>query len=92
MIAAIRRVRARRSAIVAVVIGLGAVLGGMLEASGGVMPSRISLLDLFGEKRVPWALLAVGIVVGVPLFFDVAFIILAPLLATLAIRAERRVT
>ena len=92
VIAAIRKGTGEALGFVAVVIGLGAVLGGLLEASGGVNAIAHRLLDLFGEKRVPWALTAVGIVVGVPLFFDVAFIILAPLLATLAIRAERRVT
>ncbi|TGX40039.1 gluconate transporter [Sphingomonas naasensis] len=92
VIAAIRKGTGEALGFVAVVIGLGAVLGGLLEASGGVNAIAHRLLDWFGEKRVPWALTAVGIVVGVPLFFDVAFIILAPLLATLAIRAERRVT
>lgn len=92
VIAAIRKGTGEALGFVAVVIGLGAVLGGLLEASGGVNAIAHRLLDMFGERRVPWALTAVGIVVGVPLFFDVAFIILAPLLATLAIRAERRVT
>ncbi|MDT8759852.1 GntP family permease [Sphingomonas psychrotolerans] len=92
VIAAIRKGTGEALGFVAVVIGLGAVLGGLLEASGGVNAIAHRLLDLFGERRVPWALTAVGILVGVPLFFDVAFIILAPLLATLAIRAERRVT
>jgi gluconate transporter len=77
---------------VAVVIGLGALLGGMLEASGGVTAIAHKLLGAFGEKRIPYALLVVGVIVGIPLFFDVAFIILAPLVATLAVRAERRVT
>jgi gluconate transporter len=77
---------------VAVVIGLGALLGGMLEASGGVTAIAHKLLAAFGEGKIPWALLAIGIVVGIPLFFDVAFIILSPLVATLAVRAERRVT
>ncbi|WP_236704437.1 gluconate:H+ symporter [Sphingomonas sp. HT-1] len=92
VIAAIRKGTGEALGFVAVVIGLGAVLGGMLEASGGVQAIARRLLDLFGEKRVPWALTAIGIVVGIPLFFDVAFIILAPLLTTLAVRAERRVT
>jgi len=92
VIAAIRKGTGEALGFVAVVIGLGAILGGLLEASGGVNAIAHRLLDMFGERRVPWALTAVGIVVGVPLFFDVAFIILAPLLATLAIRAERRVT
>jgi len=92
VIGAIRKGTGEALGFVAVVIGLGAVLGGLLEASGGVNAIAHRLLDAFGEKRIPWALTAIGIVVGVPLFFDVAFIILAPLLTTLSIRAERRVT
>ena len=77
---------------VAVVIGLGAMLGGLLEASGGVAALAHRLLAAFGEARAPWALTAIGIIVGIPLFFDVAFIVLAPLLTTLSLRANRRVT
>ncbi len=91
VIAAIRKGTGDALGYVAVVIGLGALLGGMLEASGGVTAIAHKLLGAFGEKRIPWAMLAVGIVVGIPLFLDVAFIILAPLVATLAVRAERRV-
>jgi GntP family gluconate:H+ symporter/Gnt-I system low-affinity gluconate transporter len=92
VIAAVRKGTGEALGFVAVVIGLGALLGGMLEASGGVTAIAHRLLAAFGEKRIPWALLVVGIIVGIPLFFDVAFIILAPLVATLAVRAERRVT
>jgi Gnt-I system low-affinity gluconate transporter len=92
VIAAIRKGTGEALGFVAVVIGLGALLGGLLEASGGVSAIAHRLLDAFGEKRIPWALTAIGLVVGIPLFFDVAFIILAPLLATLSIRAGRRVT
>lgn len=92
VIAAVKKGTGDALGYVAVVIGLGALLGGMLEASGGVTAIAHKLLAAFGEKRIPWALLLVGIIVGVPLFFDVAFIILAPLVATLAVRAERRVT
>jgi gluconate transporter len=91
VIVAIRKGTGEALGFVAVVIGLGAVLGGLLEASGGVSAIARRLLDLFGEKRMPWALTAIGIVVGIPLFFDVGFIILAPLITTLAVRADRRV-
>lgn len=92
VLAAVRKGTGEALGFVAVVIGLGAMLGGLLEASGGVNAIAHRLLDLFGERRMPWALTVIGIVVGIPLFFDVAFIILAPLLTTLAMRAERRVT
>jgi Gnt-I system low-affinity gluconate transporter len=91
VIAAVRKGTGEALGFVAVVIGLGAVLGGLLEASGGVRAIAHRLLGAFGEKRIPWALTAIGVIVGVPLFFDVAFIILAPLITTLAVRADRRV-
>jgi Gnt-I system low-affinity gluconate transporter len=91
VIAAVRKGTGEALGFVAVVIGLGALLGGMLEASGGVTAIAHRLLAVFGEKRIPWALLVVGVIVGIPLFFDVAFIILAPLVATLSVKAERRV-
>lgn len=92
VIAAVRKGTGEALGFVAVVIGLGAILGGLLEASGGVRAIANRLLDVFGETRIPWALTAIGIIVGIPLFFDVAFIILAPLLTTLAVRAGRRIT
>ena len=76
---------------VAVIVGLGAMFGAMLEASGGIGAVARRLLDRFGESRAPWAMATVGVIVGIPLFFDVAFIILAPLIATISRRANRRV-
>lgn len=91
VLAAVRKGTGEALGFVAVVIGLGAMLGGLLEASGGVGALANRLLDAFGERRAPWALVVVGIIVGVPLFFDVGFIVLAPLVTTLALRARRRV-
>jgi gluconate transporter len=76
---------------VAVVVGLGAMFGAMLEASGGIGAVARALLDRFGERYAPWAMALVGVLVGIPLFFDVAFVILAPLVTTIARRADRRV-
>lgn len=92
VIEAVRKGTGEALGFVAVVIGLGAMLGGLLEASGGVAALAHRLLNAFGEGRAPWALVAVGVIVGIPLFFDVGFIVLAPLLTTLALRAQRRVT
>lgn len=92
VLAAVRKGTGEALGFVAVVIGLGAMLGGLLEASGGVKAIAHRLLAAFGEGRMPWALTAIGVIVGIPLFFDVAFIILAPLVTTLSVRAGRRVT
>ncbi|MBU3006195.1 GntT/GntP/DsdX family permease [Paraglaciecola arctica] len=74
---------------VAVVVGLGAILGQILESSGGVERIAGSLVRSFGPEKVQWSLGVTGFIVAIPVFFDVAFIILAPLLYGLANRSGR---
>jgi Gnt-I system low-affinity gluconate transporter len=76
---------------VAVVIGLGAMFGALLESAGGIQSIATTLLRKFGEKRAPWAVGTAGFIVGVPLFFDVGFIILAPVLLSLTKRSGRSI-
>jgi Gnt-I system low-affinity gluconate transporter len=63
-------------ASIAVVVGLGAMFGRMLEVSGGAESLARALLAKSGERHAQWSLLAVGFIVGIPVFFDVAFIVL----------------
>jgi Gnt-I system low-affinity gluconate transporter len=74
---------------VAIVVGLGAILGQILESSGGIERIAGSLITSFGPKKVQWSLGVTGFIVAIPVFFDVAFIILAPLLYGLANRSGR---
>jgi len=74
---------------VAVVVGLGAMLGALLEASGGVRTLSGGVLKAFGERRAPLAMGFVGFVVAIPVFLDVALIILAPVLYGLSRRTGR---
>jgi Gnt-I system low-affinity gluconate transporter len=74
---------------VAVVVGLGAILGQILESSGGIQRIADSLIRSFGPEKTQWSLGLTGFVVAIPVFFDVAFIILAPLLYGLANRSGR---
>ncbi|MDR5590221.1 gluconate:H+ symporter [Christiangramia sp. SM2212] len=64
---------------VATVVGLGALFGGILEQSGGANSLARYLLNKTGEKRSPWAMMLTGFLVAIPVFFDVAFIILVPI-------------
>ncbi len=68
---------------VAVVVGLGAMFGALLEQAGGAEVLAQYILGLFGEKRASWALMITGFFVAIPVFFDVAFIILVPLVYSL---------
>jgi gluconate transporter len=64
---------------IAVVVGLGAMIGRFLEYCGGGRELADWLLRRLGPARAHWASLCAGFLVGLPVFFEVGFIILAPL-------------
>lgn len=68
---------------VAVIVGLGAMFGAILETTGGAEALAQYMLSKFGEKNASWALMITGFFVAIPVFFDVAFIILVPLIYSL---------
>lgn len=68
---------------VATVVGLGAIFGGILEKSGGAMAISRGLMKGFGEKNASSAMLVTGFILAIPVFFDVAFIILVPVIYAL---------
>lgn len=69
---------------VATVVGLGAIFGQILEHSGGAEALAQTLLKKFGRENASWALMITGFFVAIPVFFDVGFIILVPLVYALA--------
>jgi gluconate transporter len=74
---------------IAVVVGLGAMIGRFLEHSGGGRALADWLLDKFGRDRAAWAVLCAAFLVGLPIFFEVGFIILVPLVWSLAKESKR---
>jgi Gnt-I system low-affinity gluconate transporter len=72
---------------IAIVVGLGAILGKLLEVSGGAQTLAHYTIKVFGEKRSTWALMLTGFVVSIPVFLDVGFIILVPIVYALANRS-----
>ncbi|MGW2328805.1 GntP family permease [Streptomyces sp. NPDC001700] len=64
---------------IAIIIGLGTMLGAILEVSGGAEALSSRLLGLFGEKRAPLAMGLTGLIFGIPVFFDVGIFVLAPI-------------
>lgn len=74
---------------VAVVVGLGAMFGAILEHSGGAEALANYLLQKFGEKNASWALMITGFFIAIPVFFDVAFIILVPLIYSLQRKTKK---
>jgi GntP family gluconate:H+ symporter len=74
---------------IAIVLGLGAVLGRLLASSGGAAALGGVLVDNCGPKGLPWALLGLGILVGMPVFFEVGLVLLMPIVAEAARRTGR---
>jgi Gnt-I system low-affinity gluconate transporter len=74
---------------IAIVIALGAMFGEMLQVSGGAEQIANSLVKKFGEDRAQWALGLAGLVIAIPVFFDVALILSIPLVYSLGRRTGR---
>lgn len=71
---------------VALVLALGAMLGSLLTASGGAERIAHTLVDWFGPKHVHWAIMCAAFIVGIPLFFEIGFVLLVPLIFVVAAR------
>jgi GntP family gluconate:H+ symporter len=71
---------------VAMVIALGAMLGKMLAESGGADTIAQTMIRLFGPRNIHWAMGCVAFIVGLPVFWDVGFVLLVPIAFTIAKR------
>ncbi len=74
---------------IAIILGLGAVLGRLLARSGAATALGNFLVEVFGQGGVSWALLILGIVVGMPVFFEVGLVLLMPIVIAAARRSGR---
>src|SRR6266700_4231407 len=73
---------------IAIIVALGTMLGKMMAESGGADRIAQTLIQVFGEKRISWAMMAIGLVVGLPAFFEVGFVLLIPIAFTVARRTR----
>ena len=69
-----------------VIIGLGAMLGKLVAESGAAIRISSGLIKLFGRNYLQWALLLTAFIVGIPLFYGVGFVLLVPLIFSVAAR------
>ena len=74
---------------IAIVVGLGTMLGKMMAESGGAERIATTLIDKFGEKNIHWAMMVVAIIVGLPVFFEVGFVLLIPIAFNVARRTNK---
>ena len=71
---------------VALLVGFGAVLGRIIEVTGGAQVLADKMLDTFGEKRAPLALSVASLFYAFPIFLDAGFIVMLPVIYTVARR------
>jgi gluconate:H+ symporter, GntP family len=74
---------------IAIVVGLGTMLGKMMAESGGAERIATTLIDFFGEKHIHWAMMVVAVIVGLPVFFEVGFVLLIPIAFNVAKRTNK---
>lgn len=78
-------------ATIGLVVGFGVMMGRLLEVSGAAEKLAITLIRWLGEKKEEWALAVAGYIISIPIFVDSAFVILNPLVKSLARTANRSV-
>ena len=71
---------------IAIIVALGTMLGKMMAESGGADRIAQTIINFFGEGRISWAMLAAGFLVGLPVFFEVGFVLLIPIAYNVARR------
>ena len=74
---------------VATVVGIGGIFGQILEASGGTEAIARTLIRRFGKDKAHWSLVMAGFLIAIPVYFDVGFIILVPVVYALAKDTKR---
>ncbi|WP_400162669.1 GntP family permease [Brevibacillus sp. TJ4] len=78
-------------ASIGIVIGLGVMIGRILEVSGAAETLAYSLIKFVGKKKEEWAMAIAGYIVSIPIFVDSAFVILSPLVKALSRKTGKSV-
>ena len=76
---------------IAIIIILGAFIGEVLQETGGAFRISNSIVKRVGEKKLPWAMGFTGYLVSIPVFVDVAYILLQPVTESLSVKSKKPV-
>jgi Gnt-I system high-affinity gluconate transporter len=71
-----------------IILCMGAMLGKLIAESGAAQKITTSLVDAFGKRYIMWAMVLTAFIVGIPLFFDVSFVLMVPLIITVSKRYD----
>ena len=63
-----------------IIICVGAMIGKLVAVSGAAQRIAVTLVNAFGIKNIQWALVLVGFIIGIPLFFETGFVLMVPLI------------
>ncbi|MEV8134782.1 GntP family permease [Microbacterium aurantiacum] len=74
---------------VALLVALGAMLGRLIEHSGGAKALADKFVEVFGEKRAPFALGIASLILGFPMFFDAGLVMMLPIIFAIARRVSK---
>jgi Gnt-I system high-affinity gluconate transporter len=72
----------------ALILCLGAMLGKVIEVSGAALQITHTLIGWFGKKYLKWGVMLTGLIVGIPMFYNAGFVILVPLIFSIAASAQ----
>jgi Gnt-I system high-affinity gluconate transporter len=71
-----------------IIIVFGSMLGKLVAESGAAQRIANGLMNIFGRKYVQWSLMLTGFIVGIPLFYNIGFVLMVPLIFTVAARTK----
>ena len=69
---------------IALIFGLGAILGKLVADAGGARQIAVTLIDRFGQKHIQWAVVISSFIIGIALFFEVGLVLLVPIVFQIA--------
>ena len=71
------------------ILGFGVLFGSILSETGAAQKISIGLINLFGVKKVKYAMVVTGFVVGIAMFYNAGFIVLIPLVFSVALNTKQ---
>jgi len=71
-----------------IILGCGAMLGKLVADSGAAQRIADTLIEIFPNRYIHWAVVLTGFIVGIPMFYSVGFVVLLPLVFTVAARTK----
>ena len=70
------------------IVCIGAMFGKLIAQSGAAQKIAAVLMGAFGTRHITWALMFTGLIVGIPLFYNVGFVLLVPLIFSVVYRSK----